>query len=56
MSDKEETYLEQHFKRTSNSPKEWLLFTVETRSEGEEKVYNFIENILIPMRSKQEAD
>lgn len=44
--------LDQNYKRTSNSPNEWLLFTVRSRSEGEEKVYHFIENVLLPIRSK----
>jgi predicted RNase H-like HicB family nuclease len=49
-SDDKAKFLDKHYKRTSNSSNEWLLFTVKSRSEAEEKVYNFIENVLLPIR------
>lgn len=52
-SDEEVRILDQHYSRTSNSPNEWLLFTVRSRSEGEEKVYSFIEKVLLPIRSRK---
>jgi predicted RNase H-like HicB family nuclease len=53
ISGEEAKILDLHYKRTSISPAEWLLFTVQSRSEGEVKVYNFIENVLLPIRSKK---
>lgn len=49
----EEEILDQLYKRTSDSSKEWLLFTVNSRSEAEEKVYHFIENVLLPIRGNK---
>jgi predicted RNase H-like HicB family nuclease len=49
----EENVLDKHYKRTSNSPNEWLLFTVNSRSEAEQKVYDFIENVLLPIRGNK---
>ena len=50
-SDEETRFLDLNYKRIENFPNGWLLFTVNSKSEGEQKVHHFIENVLLPMRS-----